>query len=149
MKLLAVALLAAVLSMVVGTDTSRVEDEKAVRRAVLDYVEAFYESKPELWKRGVHPELAKFGFWRAEGAAEYERLPFDYDQGLEFCATYNADGHVPADAPKDVAVLDLLDRIATVKLTAEWGIDYMHLARFEDEWKIVQVVWQSHPPKGE
>ncbi len=40
-----------------------------------------------------------------------------------------------------------IDQTASVKLIAEWGIDYMHLAKYEGQWKIVNVLWQSHPPE--
>ncbi len=38
-----------------------------------------------------------------------------------------------------------IDQTASVKLIAEWGIDYMHLAKYDGRWKIVNVLWQSHP----
>ena len=43
-------------------------------------------------------------------------------------------------------VLDVLDVTASAKLTAKWGVDSMHLAKYGEQWKIVQVLWQSPPP---
>ena len=43
-------------------------------------------------------------------------------------------------------VLDVMDMTASVKLTAHWGIDHMHLLKKKGRWKIVQILWQSHPP---
>jgi hypothetical protein len=37
---------------------------------------------------------------------------------------------------------------ATTILTqgvASWGIDYMHLAKYNDRWLIVNVIYQGHP----
>jgi hypothetical protein len=45
-------------------------------------------------------------------------------------------------------VLDVLDHTASAKVTASWGIDYMQLAKFDGAWKIINVVWQTHPPRG-
>jgi hypothetical protein len=28
-----------------------------------------------------------------------------------------------------------------------WGIDYMHLAKYDGRWQIINIVWQAHPPK--
>ncbi len=56
---------------------------------------------------------------------------------------------MPKDAPKNVEVLDVLNQTASAKLTASWGIDYMHLAKYDGKWKIVQVLWQSPPPAGD
>jgi hypothetical protein len=44
-----------------------------------------------------------------------------------------------------VQVFEVLDRTANAKVTAQWGIDYMQLAKFTDGWKIVNIVWQTHP----
>ena len=30
--------------------------------------------------------------------------------------------------------------------TAAWGIDYMHLAKYDGTWKI-DILWQEPPPK--
>ncbi|MFH1109413.1 MAG: hypothetical protein V1790_09490 [Planctomycetota bacterium] len=54
-------------------DKSR--DQVAVQRAVLDYCEAFYEMRPERLERSVHPELAKFGFYREHAGADMQAIP--------------------------------------------------------------------------
>ena len=56
---------------------------------------------------------------------------------------------MPKDAPKEVVIFDMTDQIATAKLTAWWGIDYMHLAKYDGKWKIVNVLWQTHPQKDD
>ena len=93
----------------------------------------------------MHPDLKKYGFWK-RGEDPYRGMAMTYEQLHELAGRYNADKHIPADAPKKVEVLDLLDQTANAKLTAEWGIDYMQLAKFDGRWQIVHVMWQSHPP---
>ena len=71
-----------------------------------------------------------------------------YERLVALAADYNKDGtRVKPDAPRTVEVLDVLDKTASAKLTASWGIDYMHLVKHGDEWQIVHVLWQSHPEK--
>jgi len=120
-------------------------DEAAVRAAVLDYVEGIYEVTPERIERSVHPELAKRGFAHREETDDYREIPMSYERLVKLAATYNTDGRVPDDAPKEVVIYEVLDQTASIKLIADWGIDYMHLAKYEGEWKIVNVLWQSHP----
>ena len=118
-------------------------DRRAVERAVLDYVEAIYEVKPELVDRGVHREMAKRGFSRAQDGT-YRESTMTFAQLRALAERWNAQGRVdPKTARKEVVVLDLLDQTASVKLTASWGVDYMHLARYNGEWKIVNVLWQT------
>lgn len=122
------------------TDEDRIE----VERAVLDYVEGVYEVKPELIERSVHPELKKFGFARRSPDDDWRVIPMTYDQLVDLAGRYYKDeGGAPATAPKKVEILDVLNQTASAKLTASWGIDYFHLAKYEGKWKIVHVLWQS------
>jgi hypothetical protein len=120
-------------------------EKRAVKRAVLDYCEAAYEMKPELLERSVHPDLHKFGFHRRSLEQPYRRIPMTYDQLVELAKVWNANGKFGKDALKEVKVFEVLDQTASAKLTGAWGIDYIHLAKYEGKWKIVQVLWQSHP----
>lgn len=118
-------------------------DNEAVRQAVLDYVEGVYEVDPTRIKRSVHPELAKRGFFVNNYEATESRMTFA--QFLEHTKIYNKDGQFPLDAPKEIVIYEILDHIASVKLVAAWGIDYIHLAKYDTKWMIVHVLWQSHP----
>ncbi len=40
---------------------------------------------------------------------------------------------------------DLGDQIATVKLTAWWGTDYLHLVKDQEHWLIVNILRHMHP----
>ena len=121
-------------------------DHEAVERAVLDYVEAVEQGKPELIERGVHRDLAKFGFHRENPGDAFRVIPMTFDQLVELAATMKEKGYVPDNPEHSVEIFEVLDQTASVKLTAFWGIDYMHLAKYDGQWKIVQVLWQSAPP---
>lgn len=123
-------------------------DRKAVEAAVLDYVEGIYEVEPLRIERSVSKDLKKYGFWRPDAATPYEGMAMSYAQLFALAGEYNADGHIPADAPKEIAILDLLDQTACAKLTAEWGIDTLQLAKFDGRWQILHVLWQSPPEAG-
>ena len=120
-------------------------EKQAVERAVLDYCEAVYEMKPELMERGVHPDVQKFGFYRPATDQPYKQVPCTYDQLIHLSKVWNKDGKFGPNARKEVQVFDVLDQTAAAKLVGEWGIDYFHLAKYDGQWKIVQVLWQSHP----
>lgn len=145
MKNFAVATLIAALFLGVPFSLAQTTDDRVeVERAVLDYVEGVYEIKPELIQRSVHPELKKFGFARRSPNDDWRVIPMTYDQLVELAGTYyKDDGGAPADAPKTVEILDLQNQTASAKLTASWGVDYFHLAKYEGKWKIIHVLWQS------
>lgn len=125
--------------------TENAGDREAVRRACLDYVEGVYEVKPELIERGVHKDLKKYGYWKRDAESDYQPTPMSFEQLHRLAATFNKDGHVPADAPKEIVIFDVLDKTASAKLTAHWGVDYFHLVKEDGQWKILQVLWQSPP----
>lgn len=121
-------------------------DRELIRRAVLDYVEGVYEVDPAKIARGVHPELAKRGFFAERGETAYAEYKMTFAELVELSKKYYAKTKPPADAPKEIVIFDVLDKTASVKLTATWGIDYMHLGKYDGKWMIVNVLWQS-PPK--
>ena len=145
MRLIRIATIALVLLSLAGSVAAGPAEERAaVERAVLDYVEGIYEIKPELIERSVHPELVKFGFARRSPDEDWRRIPMTYEQLVELAGRYYKEqGGAPADAPKKVEILDVLNKTAAAKLTASWGVDYFHLAKYDGKWKIVQVLWQS------
>jgi hypothetical protein len=120
-------------------------DREAVRQAILDYVEAIYQVQPERIAKSVHPTLAKRGYQIPRDSTRYHEYPMTYSQLVEVARTYNRSGRVAANAPKHIEIFDVLDQTASAKLTAQWGIDYFHLAKYEGVWKIVNVLWQAPP----
>lgn len=120
------------------------EDREAVEQAVLDYVNAFYLVQPELIERSVSKKLSKMGYVKSDEG--YREVPRTYEQLHRGSQRYNADGHVdPKTAKKKIEILDVLDQIAVVKLSAEWGIDYLNLGKEAGQWKVVNVIWQTYP----
>jgi hypothetical protein len=128
--------------------TQSPEDREAVRLAVLDYVEGFYEGDTTRLVHSVWPEVRKYGYWRVRPDAPYagEAMPF-----TEFMSYANGvragRNKTPAGAPKEITRFDVQDQTASAKLVAWWGTDYLLLAKEEGRWMIVEVLWQSPPPK--
>ncbi|MEW6212215.1 MAG: nuclear transport factor 2 family protein [Acidobacteriota bacterium] len=121
-------------------------DKEAVRQAALDYVEGIYNVDPSRIERSVHPDLAKRGYYIKRGESIYTSSPMTFQQLLEVAKNWNREGKLRKDAPKEITVFDVLDQTASVKLVAAWGVDYMHLAKYNGKWMIVNILWQS-PPK--
>ena len=122
-------------------------DVAGVEAAVLDYVEGLYDVKPERIAKSVSRDLVKFGFWRRSDADEYRGSPMTYDQLYDLASKWNLNNKMKldSDTPKEIKVLDVLDKTATAKLTAQWGVDYFQLEKSDDKWMIRHVLWQSHP----
>lgn len=121
-------------------------DREAVHRAVLDYVEGFYEGDSTKHVRSIHPNVQKYGFSRAaDGTYRGSAMPLA-DFHAYTRRVREASRAAPASAPKGIEIYDVQDQTAVAKLTAFWGIDYLTLAKFEGRWMVVHVLWQSTPP---
>jgi len=114
-----------------------------VHQAALDYVMALYDADPSRVDQSVHPELTKYGYWH--NGTEYRGRAMTFDQLRALATTWNADEQRldPDTAAKDIIVFDVLDKTASAKIVADWGIDYMHLAKVDGIWKIRNILWQS------
>ena len=144
MRKLALGLFCLALLGPLAVSAQSAEDRAGVERAAMDYLEGFYEGSTEKLRRGVHPDVLKFGFYMQDG--EYHRAPMSFDEMLAFATGVKENSRFPDEnAPKRVELLDVLDQTAVAKVYAWWGSDYLNMAKYDGEWKIVQVLWQSPP----
>ena len=125
------------------------QDREGVRRAVLDYVEGFYEGDTAKLVRGVHPDVQKYGFWIPRDSTRYSGEAMPWTEFLSYANGIRQRGRpAPATAPKEIVVYDVQDQTASAKLTAWRGTDYLLLAKYDGQWKIRMVIWQSPPRAG-
>lgn len=122
------------------------EDREAVRRAVLDYVEGFYEGDSTKLARSVRPEIFKYGFWRPRDSTSYAGEQMAYAEFFAYARRVKQNNRpAPATAPKVVDVFEVQNQTASAKLTAFWGTDYLLLGKYDGKWMISSVLWQSPP----
>ena len=130
-----------------GQSGTAAADRKAVEQAALDYVEGLYTADTARIERSVHPQLTKRGFWRDSATAPWgPQETMTYEQLMALTKKWNADKKRDTTI-KRVDVFEVLDQTATAKVTAMWGVDYLHLAKYDGRWKIINIVWQAHPAK--
>jgi len=140
-----VALLAAgVMLSAPGVQAQTAADSSAIVATALDYIDGFYTSDAERMERALHPELAK----RIVGdpAGPESRLQnMTAEQLVQATAGRGAAG-IPEEARReDVSILDIYNNMASVRIDAGLWIDYLHVARWNGEWKIVNVLWEMAP----
>jgi len=127
-----------------ATSTQLPDDREAVKQAVLDYVEALYEADSARIERSVHKDLFKLGFER-DKEGTYKPYRMTYQELYDLAGRWNKSGRIPKNSTKEIVVYDVADQTASAKLTARWGIDYLHLAKFDGKWMITDILWQTPP----
>jgi hypothetical protein len=127
-----------------ATDSQLPDDREAVKQAVLDYVEALYEADSSRIEKSVHRDLFKLGFERDKDGT-YKPYRMTYQELYDLAGRWNKTGRIPKNSKKEIVVYDVADQTASAKLTAMWGIDYVHLAKFDGKWMITDILYQTPP----
>ena len=135
-------LFGAVLTVSAQTDP----DRDAIKRTALNYAEGWYEGNADKMESALSPDLAK----RIARTNAQNQTRLDHMTAMALVqGTRGGSGkQTPAaEQQKDVTVLDVLGGAATVKLEMRDWIDYMHIARINGKWLIVNVLWEMKPRK--
>lgn len=119
------------------------QDSLEIKQVALDYIESQHNLKPEQFEGAAHPRMVKRTFW-IDKKTEKEYLGETFTDAMIILAeTYNQNGDKFPDNPKkEVIILDIYDKTASVKLIADEWIDYMHIIKLNGRWQIVNVLWQ-------
>lgn len=119
-------------------------DTELIKQAALDYIEGWYEGNAERMERALHPELAK----RIVRTDPKGRSGLGQMGAMTLVQSTRAGGGktTPKEKQqKDVTVLDIFGNTASAKVVASDWIDYMHLAKWNGRWVIVNVLWEMKP----
>lgn len=125
-------------------------DSAAIRRAALDYIEGWYTSDAERVERAVHPGLVKRIVMRGpDGAAALREMSAsELIEGARDDPDDGGANEAGESRRADVAILDIYENIASLRIDADEWVDYLHVVRLEGEWKIMNVLWELRPDRG-
>ena len=130
-------------------DPTAVSDREAITQTMLDYLEGWYDGNAERMARALHPALVKRGLIRFKQTGRMVLNPINAEMMIELSRA--GLGKLPPEERKiSLSLLDITGDIASVKATSAKFIDYVHLARQEGRWRIVNVLWvpnDAPPPK--
>jgi Putative lumazine-binding len=115
-----------------------------ITETILNYVESWYEGDPNRTELAVHPDLAK----RIVEVARNGREFLEHMGSLELIQnTRRGTGRqTPAsDREKFIEIFAVNNNIATAKVVAAQWVDYLHLARINGAWRIVNALWALKP----
>ena len=126
-----------------AASTQTLQDTIEIKQVALDYIESQHNMNPEQFERAAHPRMVKRTFWvHKKTQKEYLGETFR-DAMILLAETYNQEGDkFPENPSKEVIILDIYDKTASVKLIADDWIDYMHIVKMNGRWQLVNVLWQ-------
>ena|SRR5687768_3596059 len=139
LSLLVVVVLPSLLPAQTATDSA------AIRTAALDYIDGWYTGDAARMERALHPELAKRIV--ETDPRGYSRLSQQSAMTLVQNTRRGFGKELPADRRRnEVRILDVYGNAASVRIRAATWVDYMHLAKSNGRWVIVNVLWELDPP---
>ncbi len=116
----------------------------AITAVCRQFVDGFYHSKPELVRETLHSGLSKMTVNTHRSGQEYLR-PIAYEELIENSKVWNSGWLDPSEGRFEVEIFEFTNNSASVKLVGEVWFDYLHLAKIEGDWVIVNCVWDMLP----
>lgn len=139
-----VALVALAVALPSRSVAQSAPDSAAIRATALDYIEGWYAGNAERMERALHPELAK----RIVNTNPNGRNSLGQQGAMTLVNNTRSGGgkNTPVDQQrKDVRILDIFGNTASVRVDAATWVDYLHVARWNGRWVIVNVLWEMRP----
>ncbi len=125
------------------------DTREAITKVALDYGEGWYEGDADRMARALHPELAKRMVF-TDPSTGRSRL----SQMGAMTLVQNTRGGGGRNArvenrDSEVTILDVFENAAIVRVDGPEWVDYLHMAKWNDEWVIVNVLWELKPSTRE
>ena len=147
-----IMLLLIVIAMMATVPRCRAQGDNgkaAIVEAALDYVDGWYEGNAERMDKALHPNLAKRMIRTHPGTGRSLLDDMSEATLLEYARGGGGEDKAKEPAETEVTVLDIFEGIATVKIVSRDFVDYAHLAEWNGEWVIVNVLWVPLRSSGE
>jgi len=143
-----IAFLAALCGVVLSPTLARTQsaaDSAGIRAAALDYIDGWYAADGARMERALHPELAKRNV--TSDSTGRSRLIQMSAMTLVQNTRNGGGSSIPIGQRSDsVQILDIYGAAASARVRAATWVDYMHLAKFNGRWRIINVLWENDPP---
>ncbi len=132
--------------MMTGLNTTASEggkiEEKKIKKAVADYIEGYYLGDEDRIANALHPELVK-------------RIPqISKENGARFLQpisrldlikyTKAGFGKLKPNEKINLKIdkIDIFEDVAMAKASSVHFMDYVHLVKWNEDWKVINVIWQ-------
>jgi hypothetical protein len=125
--------------MVIRQQHVTADDLASIERAATDYIEAWLTGDADRMADCLHPDLTKRSI---DGEAASGRPSVDAMTHRDMVEATRAGRGLKLPRGYEVVVEDAFRNIATARVDSAGYVDFLHIARFEDRWRIVSVLWE-------
>jgi hypothetical protein len=114
-------------------------DLESIERAATDYIEAWLTGDADRMADCLHPDLTKRSIDIDAANGRHSVNAMTHRDMVE--ATRAGRG-TKRRRGYEVTILGAFRNVATAKVDSAAYVDYLHIGRFEDRWRIVNVLWE-------
>ena len=117
-------------------------DREAIAATIADYYLGWYDGDADRMARALHPRLAKRGWLRdASGIPAVDGD--DFSAMVEYTRRGQGRTTDPDRRRYEVRAVEVYDDIASACVYAVPYVDYLHLVRTDDGWRIMNALWRK------
>lgn len=130
----------------VGADSQN--EIAAITKTAMNYMESWYHGDAKRMKASLHKKLAKRSLQAGYDSKKKLGLTSASDM-IAFTQHGYGTGLWRKDMRIEVIVLDYFEDIASVKVVTPHYYEYLHLAKIDKEWVIVNTLYEKNRPTGD
>ncbi|MFK7772047.1 MAG: nuclear transport factor 2 family protein [Saprospiraceae bacterium] len=119
------------------------KDSIEIRETSLGYLIGLQQLKPDLMDKVMNDSLNKVTIGYDRKLKKEVARPTTHQQMIDFATDWNkANNKFPPVPNNEVTILDIYNRIATVRLVSDNWVEYLHLIKLDGNWEIINLLWQ-------
>ncbi|WP_081979215.1 nuclear transport factor 2 family protein [Lacinutrix jangbogonensis] len=123
--------------------TASQKDSLEIRRISSGYLIALQELKPDLINEVMNDSLNKVTIGFNRKLRKEVVTDISKERMIKNAENWNkSNTRFPPLPSNQVTILDIYNRIATVKLFSDNWVEYLHLIKLDGKWSIVNLLWQ-------
>ncbi|HET7471487.1 MAG TPA: nuclear transport factor 2 family protein, partial [Candidatus Limnocylindrales bacterium] len=116
--------------------------QEAIEATIADYYLGWYDGDADRMARALHPRLAKRGWLRdTSGIPAFDGD--DFTAMVEYTRRGQGRTTDPDRRRYEVRAVEVYDDIASACVYAVPYVDYLHLVRTDDGWRIMNALWRK------
>lgn len=123
-----------------------IPDSLLIKETVSNYIEGWYSGDTLRMSKSIHYDLAKRGIVPSRDGKKTGMLKASYQEMITWTSknpNQIKDNSIKTNDIK-ISIIEIGVNVAVARCESKDFIDYLHLARLKNEWKIINAIWEPN-----
>lgn len=126
-------------------NTNAQTDSEQIKTIALNYIEGWYGADTARMNAALAESLAKRGFMLSHKTNELQIAEATKIQMVQWTSQKPNELEKNPNIKIEIDIIEIGQNIAMVKTITPNFIDYIHMGKYNNEWKIYNVIWEPNP----